>query len=152
MVVVDEAQDFTEGDWELAKALAAGGPCWAFGDAGQSFWPERVLPRGLFGAQWNLKARYRCPEPLASFAARYRPDRPGPDRAGGDAAAAAREALKRFPELRVVRVDDRESTLDRANLEVVVLSAIVPDPAIARSSPSAGSRRAFSFSSGGSET
>lgn len=111
MVVVDEAQDFTEGDWELAKAVAAGGPLWAFGDAGQSFWPERVLPRGLFGAQWNLRARYRCPEPLASFADRYRPDREGGD-------AAAREGLKRFPELRVVRVDDRASTLDRAKVEV----------------------------------
>lgn len=111
MVVVDEAQDFTEGDWELAKAVAAGGPFWAFGDAGQSFWPERVVPGGLFGAQWNLKARYRCPEPLASFADRYRPDRDGHD-------AAAREGLKRFPELRVVRVDDRESTLDRVKVEV----------------------------------
>ena len=113
MVVVDEAQDFTEGDWELAKAVAAGGPFWAFGDAGQSFWPERVVPRGLFGAQWNLKARYRCPEQLASFADRYRSDR-----GGDDAAAAAREALKRFPELRVVRVDDGESTLDRVKVEV----------------------------------
>ena len=72
-VVIDEAQDFTSGDWELVKALAGDGPLWAFGDEAQGFWDDRPLASGLFPASFILKKRYRCPEPLALFADQYRP-------------------------------------------------------------------------------
>lgn len=110
MIVVDEAQDFTEGDWELAKAVAGDGAFWAFGDGGQSFWPERAVPRGLFGAELVLKARYRCPEPLAAFADRYRTE-PATARASGA------ERVEPLPELRVVRAEP-ETVLERTRAEV----------------------------------
>jgi hypothetical protein len=72
-VVVDEAQDFAQGDWELVKALAASGPLWAFGDEAQGYWEDRPVAADLFPASFILKKRYRCPEPLALFADRYRP-------------------------------------------------------------------------------
>lgn len=93
-VVVDEAQDFAPGDWELVKAVAADGPLWGFGDEGQGFWDDRKLADGLFPASFHLKNRYRCPEPLARFADQYRPrghGAPGPD-------------LSACDDLRVVRV------------------------------------------------
>lgn len=110
IVVIDEAQDLTDNDWELSKALAGDGPMWAFGDAGQSFWTERAIPKDLFGAELALKSRYRCPEPLAAFADRYRPD------AAGDMAPAPGGPA--FPELRVVTPAQHESVLDRVRLEV----------------------------------
>jgi hypothetical protein len=108
IVVVDEAQDFSDSEWELTKALAGTGPLWAFGDAGQAFWPERAIPRGLFAAGWKLKVRYRCPEPLARFADAYRP---------GEAIEGG--ASERAAELRVVRASDGASgVLDVVRLEV----------------------------------
>jgi hypothetical protein len=105
IVVVDEAQDFAESEWELVKALAGDGPLWAFGDHGQSFWPERSVPKGLFGAEWELRARYRCPEALASLADLYRPES-----TGGKPA--------RTSDLRVVVVKDEDAALDRVKAEV----------------------------------
>jgi DNA helicase IV len=106
IVVVDEAQDFSESEWELVKALAGDGPLWAFGDGGQSFWAERGVPKGLFGGAFQLKARYRCPEALASFADLYRP--------GADATRRAR-----CPDLRVVAVKgDEQAVFDRVKIEI----------------------------------
>lgn len=104
IVVIDEAQDFTENDWELAKALAGGGPLWAFGDAGQSFWSDRAMPSGLFPAELTLRARYRCPEPLAAFADSYR----------GTVSGSA----ERIPECRLVKLGAQETLADRVKLEV----------------------------------
>jgi hypothetical protein len=106
IVVVDEAQDFAESEWELVKALAGDGPLWAFGDAGQSFWPERGVPKGLFGGVFQLKARYRCPEALATFADLYRP--------GSESARPTR-----CPDLRVVAVNgDDKAAFDRVKIEI----------------------------------
>ncbi len=96
-VVVDEAQDFTNNDWLLAKALAADGVFWAFGDAGQSFWPERSVPKELFPSILQLKKHYRCPDLLAAFADRYRAMDKSP------ALAAHRPTSD---QLRVVAVDE----------------------------------------------
>jgi DNA helicase IV len=104
LVVIDEAQDFTESDWELAKALAGGGPLWAFGDGGQSFWTDRAMPSGLFPGEITLRVRYRCPEPLAAFADRYR-----------DPGAGASE---RISECRLVKVGAQETLTERVKLEV----------------------------------
>ncbi len=72
-VVIDEAQDFTANDWELVKAIAGQGPLWGFGDEAQGFWDDRRIPSELFPASVSLRRRYRCPEPLALLADRYRP-------------------------------------------------------------------------------
>jgi AAA domain/Nuclease-related domain len=93
-VVVDEAQDFAQGDWELVKALAADGPLWAFGDEAQGFWEDRPLAAGLFPASFILKKRYRCPEPLALFADQYRPRGHG----------APEPPVGRIDELRLVKI------------------------------------------------
>lgn len=116
IVVVDEAQDFADTEWELVKALAGDGPLWAFGDGGQSFWPERGVPKKLFGAEWTLKSRYRCPEALAAFADRYRR---GEENSGAKGATAAGASSARFPELRVVAVgDEPHAVRERVKAEV----------------------------------
>jgi hypothetical protein len=55
------------------KAIAGEGPLWGFGDEAQGFWDDRRIPSGLFPASVSLRRRYRCPEPLALLADRYRP-------------------------------------------------------------------------------
>jgi hypothetical protein len=110
LVVVDEAQDFTDGDWDLVKALAGNGPLWGFGDPGQSFWPERAIPSDLFKAEYQLRDRYRCPAGLAAFADRYR--------AVGDAGAGASASVERIPELRLAEIGAQDKLADRVKLEV----------------------------------
>ena len=102
IVVVDEAQDFADSEWELAKALAGDGSLWAFGDGGQSFWADRGVPKTLFAAEFVLTARYRSPESLASFADLYRPA-PGAE-GGAPGAVVSNARPTRCPELRVVAV------------------------------------------------
>jgi len=70
-VVVDEAQDLSPNDWELVRALADGRPLWGFADDAQGFWRDRHVPKETFGLLVELRDRYRCPEPLASFADHY---------------------------------------------------------------------------------
>jgi DNA helicase IV len=114
IVVVDEAQDFAESEWELVKALAGDGALWAFGDAGQSFWAERGVPKGLFGAELALTARYRSPEGLATFAELYR----SAPASAATATPAPRPA--RCAELRVVAVPgDTAAVLGRVRVELV---------------------------------
>ena len=108
-VVVDEAQDFTNNDWLLAKALAGDGVFWAFGDPGQSFWPERTVPKELFPSVFQLKSRYRCPERLAAFADQYRP-------AGGSPISSAERPSSN--ELRVISVPDEGGLVERLGREV----------------------------------
>jgi hypothetical protein len=110
LVVVDESQDFTESDWELARALAGDGPLWAFGDPGQSFWTDRLVPKGLFAAEFQLKARYRCPEPLAAFADRYRTDAGPPP---------SESKPVRVAELRVAIARDAEPIADAVGREIL---------------------------------
>jgi len=107
VVVVDEAQDLLANDWELVKALAGKGALWAFGDAGQSFWPDRRVPAGLFPASLGLRSRYRCPEALAAFADTYRsPTAPVSDN------AALHDCL------RVVRVPSAGAAPERLGREI----------------------------------
>ena len=107
-VVVDEGQDLSTNDWELVKALAGSGPLWCFADSGQSFWADRAVPAGLFPASIRLQTRYRCPESLARFADRYRPD----VAQDGDSPAADNEAL------RVVRAASTATLADDVAREV----------------------------------
>lgn len=90
-LILDEGQDIPLGDWDLLELLATDNIFWAFADPGQGFWDNRGVPEGLFLFNFQLRARYRCPEPLAAFADAYRADR-----SKGPSAAIA--------ELRIVRV------------------------------------------------
>jgi len=90
-LLVDEAQDMSSNDWDLVQALAGTGPLWIFADDAQSFWSDRQIPAGLTGASFRLMRAYRCPEPLARFADRYRPD-------------AVASSAEPFDELTVVRI------------------------------------------------
>ena len=62
-VIVDEAQDFSGDDWELAKeCVHPDGKFWVFGDQGQAFWPDRGLSEDMVQGfmKFNLKRPYRC--------------------------------------------------------------------------------------------
>ncbi|HEX7600426.1 MAG TPA: AAA family ATPase, partial [Polyangiaceae bacterium] len=107
-VIVDEAQDFAPGDWDLVKAIAADRPICAFGDDGQGFWDDRPLPVDFFPALFRLTSRYRCPEPLARFADQYRPRGHGaPEPEAGPIA-----------ELRIVRVPSARVLDERVANEI----------------------------------
>jgi hypothetical protein len=120
-VVVDEAQDFAQSDWELVCGLAKGGTIWAFGDDGQRFWAERAWPLDLFEARFRLMRAYRCPEALAHFADLYRPAASGD---GADIAPPARDPAPVLAlalatgELRIVRVSSEASIADKVALEI----------------------------------
>jgi len=72
-LLLDEGQDIPVDDWDLLELLAGGGVFWAFADQGQGFWTNRGVSDGLFPFTFQLRERYRCPEPLAKFADCYRP-------------------------------------------------------------------------------
>ena len=62
-VIVDEAQDFSGDDWELAKeCVHPDGKLWVFGDQGQAFWPDRGLSEKMVQGfmKFNLNKPYRC--------------------------------------------------------------------------------------------
>jgi hypothetical protein len=62
-VIVDEAQDFSGDDWELAKeCVHPDGKFWVFGDQGQAFWPDRGLTEEMIRGfpKFNLMKPYRC--------------------------------------------------------------------------------------------
>lgn len=101
-VVIDEAQDLAPNDWELVRGLAEGRPLWGFADDGQGFWDDRHVPKEMFGALFELWERYRCPEPLALFADRYRARRSPSVPPLVQTAEPA--AITPFDELRVVRL------------------------------------------------
>lgn len=108
LIVIDEAQDFEESDWQLVSELIGGRGLWAFMDKAQAFWTARTseLPVAMFAsaAQLKLKRQYRCPQPLWEFAAAY--EREGPNE-------AAQVKTPGADHLRVV-----EGTLDRVRHEL----------------------------------
>ncbi len=68
VVILDEAQDLTENDWELVEALASDKICWIFHDPAQAFWPKRSLPEWIKrGGKFDLTRCYRCPEPIIEY-------------------------------------------------------------------------------------
>ena len=107
LVVVDEAQDFEDGDWLLVEALAGAGPLWIFGDERQRFWTDRDVPaRFLDGAaRVRLPRQHRNPPGVEAFAALY--------------VAGASPAPAALPE--GVRVVVAADPLDRVRHEIDVL-------------------------------
>lgn len=74
LVVVDEGQDFEQGDWMLAEQLAGTRGLWVFKDQRQAFWTDRQVPESIvktLGGRFALTRSYRCPESLATFAESY---------------------------------------------------------------------------------
>jgi hypothetical protein len=74
VIVVDEAQDFEQGDWMLVEQLAGKRDLWVFRDTRQAFWTDRPLPEALaatLGGRFMLPTSYRCPTSLSSFAESY---------------------------------------------------------------------------------
>ncbi len=102
-VVVDEGQDLEDNDWQMVRAMAGDGFLWVFADPAQGFWEERALPKDLVLPSYRLTLRYRCPERLARFADRYRPQ----------AAGVAAASVEPVDELRVVTVA-RPQDLEKA--------------------------------------
>jgi len=81
-VILDEGQDFSGNDFELAKeCVDKNGKLWIFADVGQAFWPDRLLSHeSIQGfAKWNLKKPYRCHPAIQHldecYAGDCRPDR-----------------------------------------------------------------------------
>lgn len=71
MVVVDEGQDFENGDWDLVEQLAGSRGLWVFQDKSQAFWADRPLSPSLdatLPGRLKLSTRYRCPQALATWA------------------------------------------------------------------------------------
>jgi DNA helicase IV len=74
LVVVDEGQDFEEGDWMLVDQLAGPRGLWVFQDRRQAYWSDRGITDSLrktLGADLNLPTSYRCPQSLSTFAEQY---------------------------------------------------------------------------------
>jgi hypothetical protein len=86
LVVVDEAQDLDQGDWDLVGELVGPRALWILGDERQAFWRRPAIPDALtLGAvRLKLKTQLRNPAAIAALAARYidgsagsRPSEPG---------------------------------------------------------------------------
>ena len=73
-VVIDEGQDFSEGDWLLVEeCLAQSGSLWVFTDNDQAFWVDRAVPASLMGSalRYRLNRPYRCPPAIQHVADCY---------------------------------------------------------------------------------
>ena len=73
LVVVDEAQDLDDGDWDLVRALAGDGDLWLFTDPSQGFWRARSVPDDLAATmmKWRLTRQERSPKAIDAFARSY---------------------------------------------------------------------------------
>lgn len=74
-VIVDEAQDLAEFDWELVFELARDKRLWVFHDPAQHFWDDRPLPKRLTAGDFfkvDLLENYRCAPAIIALANRYR--------------------------------------------------------------------------------
>lgn len=73
LVVVDEAQDLEQGDWDLVGELVGDGALWILGDDRQAFWRRAPIPEALTrgASRIKLRAQHRSPSAIAAFAARY---------------------------------------------------------------------------------
>lgn len=68
VVIVDEAQDLTAGDWLLVEELTQGRKVWIFHDPAQTFWSDRQLPDWAGqGGRFCLNRYYRCPPAIMEF-------------------------------------------------------------------------------------
>ncbi len=73
LVVIDEAQDLDDADWEFVNVLSRDAELWAFLDESQRFWADRKLPKDAFASATRLRLRrqMRNPPGVAAFAVEY---------------------------------------------------------------------------------
>ncbi len=73
LVVVDEAQDLDQGDWDLVGELAGNRGLWILGDDRQAFWRRKAIPDALTAGATRLRLRtqQRNPSAIAALAERY---------------------------------------------------------------------------------
>ncbi|MBN1770310.1 MAG: AAA family ATPase [Deltaproteobacteria bacterium] len=109
VVIIDEAQDFSAGDWLLVTELAQERRLWAFHDPAQAFWPDRALPQDRSWARCSLRQPYRCPAGIQALAERCL-GRPHDETA---VAAAVKDGT-----IRLVRCPRRSAVPDKVALEV----------------------------------
>jgi hypothetical protein len=68
VIILDEAQDLTAGDWLLVEELSCGRKTWIFHDPAQAFWKDRSLPEWAGkGGRFCLNSYYRCPPAVMEF-------------------------------------------------------------------------------------
>ena len=111
-IIVDEAQDFTEGHWLLVDALVGKNRLWGFQDPAQAYWPERRVAASLFDSYATLSENYRCAPKLMRVAGAVRDGKP--DEEG--VRAAVEEG--RFG---VVTCPSESSVADKVAMEVTKL-------------------------------
>jgi hypothetical protein len=73
-VIVDEGQDFSDEDWELARECAGGeGRLWIFADDAQAFWADRAIADDIQKTCFKvrLKRPYRCPDSIQNLSESY---------------------------------------------------------------------------------
>lgn len=80
-VIIDEGQDFSEGDWILVtECTGQTGRLWVFADDGQAFWDGRGVSPDILqnSSRFRLKKNYRCLPPIQNlvdcYAGRSEPD------------------------------------------------------------------------------
>jgi hypothetical protein len=72
-VIVDEAQDLSDVEWEMVRELAQGKRLWVFHDPAQHFWPERNLPEWVSRFfHLLLPENHRCDPGIMALANCYR--------------------------------------------------------------------------------
>jgi hypothetical protein len=75
-VVVDEAQDFEDSDWEFVEVLSRDAGLWVFLDERQRFWPERRIPTLCEALPpLVLSEQHRNPPAVRALASLYAGDR-----------------------------------------------------------------------------
>jgi len=110
LVVVDEAQDFSEQHWLFIDEIATGQGLWIFHDPRQRFWGDRILPEGVAAdaTKVTLPTQHRNPPGVERLAALYRDE------------GAAHDSRKRekLDSVRVVTVAEGKTVLDRVRHEL----------------------------------
>jgi hypothetical protein len=73
VVILDEAQDLDDVDWELAIELARDKRFWVFHDPAQHFFTDRHLPKQVLKfTPIQLPDAHRCPKEIMALADAYR--------------------------------------------------------------------------------
>jgi len=69
-VIIDEGQDFSEEDWDLAlECSRKSGQLWVFADEDQAFWNDRKIPESIEREFFRIRLHkpYRCPQEIQNL-------------------------------------------------------------------------------------
>lgn len=127
-IVVDEMQDFDEGDWALVQELAGTNRLWMLGDFHQQFWRERAVPQSLRSQAMSLRLTqpHRTGQELAAFAACYCNEPPT-----SEVVQTRRSAAEHADVLQIIAVDgDERAKLTHVITALLAAGAAASDIAI----------------------